>query len=58
MSAKQTFYQHYQNAAGRTEAPPGLVKAACLYGLDPKLAGLSLDDIVTRLERSFGAPEE
>ncbi len=50
MSAKHTFYQHYQEAVGRNEAPPGLIKAACLYVLDLKLAGLSLDDITSRLQ--------
>jgi hypothetical protein len=50
MSAKGTFILQYQKAQGGKSAPAAVIKAACLYTLDLKIAGLSLDEITTRLE--------
>jgi hypothetical protein len=50
MSAKNTFFQHYRMAVGKNEAPQGLIKAACLYVLDLRVAGLSLDDVTSRVQ--------
>ena len=50
MSGKGTFFEQYQKAFGRTEAPPGLITAACLYVFDLKVAGLSADDIAGCLQ--------
>jgi hypothetical protein len=50
MSAKTTFIQHYQTAQGGKLAPPGLVKAACLFVIELKKDGLSLDEMSRRLQ--------
>ena len=50
MSATNTFFQHYRMAVGKTEAPQALIKAACLYVLDLRVAGLSLDDLTIRVQ--------
>jgi hypothetical protein len=51
MSARNTFIQQYQTADGRKPAPPGLIKAACLYVLELKRHGFSLPDISARVEK-------
>jgi hypothetical protein len=37
-------------AIGRGDSPPGLIKAACLYVLDLKVAGFSQEEITGRLQ--------
>jgi hypothetical protein len=50
MTGKGTFFEQYQKAFGKNEAPPGLITAGCLYVFDLKVAGFSVDDITGRLQ--------